>query len=155
MGRAPRPGGYRDFETTTGGTALRRSLGDIETYLKASSCPSRCREDALIVLAEVLNNIEEHAYSGQTGRTILVRVAIGPDTLACCVEDYGSAMPERALPPGHLPDIEPAVPQSWPEGGYGWAIVRQLARTVDYERIGGKNRLRFTFGPVRTANSLD
>jgi anti-sigma regulatory factor (Ser/Thr protein kinase) len=40
-----------------------------------------------------------------------------------------------------MPD--PVEPESWPEGGFGWAMVRRLTCDLSYESAGGRNRLRF------------
>ncbi len=98
------------------------------------------RGAAELVLAEVLNNIVEHAYAAQSGQ-ILLRLHVGPRELHCHVEDSGTPMPRGELPCGALKILdshgEPA------EGGFGWHLIRALSRDLDYRRIDGRNQLSF------------
>lgn len=93
-----------------------------------------------LVLAEVLNNVAEHAYAGAAGH-VAVTVALHSGTLICEVVDEGIAMPGGTLPDGRLPDkvsdIDP------PEGGFGWHLIRSLTRDLAYRRQRGSNRLSF------------
>jgi len=95
-----------------------------------------------LVLAEVLNNIVEHAFAeagpGQ------IELTISRDTLGllCRVEDDGAPMPNGMLPAGRLPSN--AVPvDDLPEGGFGWFLIRDLTRELSYVRDGSRNLLMF------------
>ena len=95
---------------------------------------------AEIVLAEVLNNIVEHAYATRAGdiRIILTRTETG---LVCKVMDSGAAMPGLCLPKG---DFQPlGQTADLPEGGFGWFLIRSLVTELTYQRIDGENRLSF------------
>lgn len=92
---------------------------------------------AQIVLAEVLNNVSEHAYAGRIG-PIRLMLRQGQDALWCRVEDEGVPMPGGCLPAGRLPS-----PADLAEGGFGWHLIRTLTRGLQYERAGGVNRLTF------------
>ncbi|MEZ5798130.1 MAG: ATP-binding protein [Paracoccaceae bacterium] len=102
------------------------------------------RSTAEIVLAEVLNNIAEHAYAQGDG-TILLSLALGHDRLDCVIEDQGGPMPGGALPEGAAPD-----PARLPEGGFGWHLIRTLCCDLSYERIGPTNRLKFSLPAERS-----
>lgn len=95
------------------------------------------RTTAQIVLAEVLNNIVEHAYAGQGGRIDLL---LAPEVggLRCVVTDCGVPMPSGRLPKGRSPR-----PGDLPQGGFGWFLIRSLARDLRYSREGGRNELSF------------
>ncbi|VDC26110.1 ATP-binding protein [Pseudogemmobacter humi] len=93
------------------------------------------RGRAEILLAEVLNNIAEHACCG-SGAGIRLLLRLEPARLCLVVEDDGVAMPSGALPAGELPDAA-----SLPEGGFGWFLIRSLAREISYLRDGKTNRL--------------
>ncbi len=95
------------------------------------------RSTAEIVLAEVLNNVVEHAYSGQAG-PIRLWLDHEPGRLRCRIEDEGAPMPGGCLPAGRLPDTAELA-----EGGFGWHLIRSLALDLQYERAGGTNRLHF------------
>jgi serine/threonine-protein kinase RsbW len=95
-----------------------------------------------LVLAEVLNNVVEHAFAeagpGRIELTI-TRDALG---LACRVVDDGAPMPGGLLPAGRLPSNAVAV-EDLPEGGFGWFLIRDLTRELSYVRDSGRNLLMF------------
>lgn len=95
-----------------------------------------------LVLAEVLNNITEHAYPApDIGGPIRIEGRVGPDGLHLLIEDEGAPMPGGRAPIGHRAVTD--VPLSdMPEGGFGWFLIRDLAKDVRYERKGQVNRLR-------------
>ena len=99
---------------------------------------SEDRSTAEIVLAEVLNNVVEHAYALHPGE-IRLTLSVAADQLLCVIEDDGTPMPGGAPPAGHLPD-----PQLLPEGGFGWHLIRSLSTGLDYRRNGATNRLSFS-----------
>ncbi len=118
--------------------AVRQVLHRLIADLEGRGIPAEARSAAEIVLAEALNNVVEHAYAEATGE-IEFELAPEPDGLRCSIVDHGSAMPELRLPEGTLPaGDEPA------EGGFGWFLIRSLARDLRYDRIGGTNRLSFS-----------
>jgi serine/threonine-protein kinase RsbW len=96
------------------------------------------RSTAEIVLAEVLNNVAEHAYALDAGP---IRLWLGwsEGRLTCRIEDEGLPMPGGAPPQGRLPR-----PEELAEGGFGWHLIRSLAVDLAYERAKGMNRLCFT-----------
>lgn len=98
-----------------------------------------------LVLAEVLNNVVEHALAGQPEAGIAVLLRLGAGGLHCEVTDGGAALPGDALPEGRLPGT--GMPQAdLPEGGYGWFLIRSLTEDLRYRREGGINRLSFRVG---------
>ena len=103
------------------------------------------RGTAEIVLAEVLNNVVEHAYAAGTG-PILLTLRLGDGWLHCLVEDEGVAMPGGEPPAGHAPD-----PADLPEGGFGWHLIRVLCQGLRYERQDGMNRLSFSLPAQRSS----
>ncbi|MEO1152502.1 MAG: ATP-binding protein [Pseudomonadota bacterium] len=95
-----------------------------------------------LVLAEVLNNVVEHAYAGRSDGKVALRVEQGISGLSVAVEDDGEPMPDGGLPGGAM-----AAPTedllAMPEGGYGWFLIGQLARDHQYRREAGRNSLTF------------
>ena len=102
------------------------------------------RGTAEIVLAEVLNNVVEHAYAQGSG-PILLTLSLGDNVLHCQVEDEGTAMPAGQPPDGCPPD-----PSDLPEGGFGWHLIRTLCQKLRYERADGLNRLSFSLPAERS-----
>lgn len=98
------------------------------------------RGNAEIVLAEVFNNIVEHAYATQTG-TICVTLTAQPQGIAIVICDQGLPFPQGQLPQGRLPPVE--MMQDIPEGGFGWFLIRNLVQDLRYKRQGDCNQLSF------------
>lgn len=93
-----------------------------------------------IVLAEVLNNIVEHAYRGISGQ-IQISVARNAGVLDICIVDRGEPMPDLKLPSGELrPSLDV---QDLPEGGFGWPLIHSLTQDLHYQRVQGQNILQF------------
>lgn len=93
-----------------------------------------------IVLAEVLNNIVEHAYRDASGR-IEISIAHRAGFLNICVIDRGKPMPDLKLPSGEL--RPPLDAQDLPEGGFGWPLIHSLTQDLHYQRVQGQNILQF------------
>jgi serine/threonine-protein kinase RsbW len=121
--------------------AIRDSLAQMLAAKPLQSLSPDGRSNAEIALAEVLNNVAEHAYAERTGpvAVTLTPVAAG---IHCVVVDQGAAMPGGDLPTGALPAPESAL-EDLPEGGFGWHLIRTLTRDLSYVRTGGCNRLSF------------
>jgi serine/threonine-protein kinase RsbW len=104
------------------------------------------RGDAELVLAEVLNNIVEHAYRDAPGHmTVFLRrevcaveAGLPAGVLQVCVTDRGLPMPGLAPPAGQL-----GATEDLPEGGFGWFLIRLLTGGLTYHRAGQENRLTF------------
>uniref|UniRef100_UPI003B52AD62 ATP-binding protein n=1 Tax=Roseovarius indicus TaxID=540747 RepID=UPI003B52AD62 len=98
-----------------------------------------------LVLAEVLNNICEHAYGGGAGRVWLKARTEG-DALCVTVSDRGLPMPGGDMPDGALPDMD--VPCEFqPEGGFGWYLIHSQVDSLAYCRRDGENILGLRFTP--------
>lgn len=95
-----------------------------------------------LALAEVLNNIVEHAYGDQGSGHISLTLWRQGGGLACTVIDQGRAMPGLTLPTGQMQDVAERI-EDLAEGGWGWALIRALTQDLQYEHHGGMNRLSF------------
>jgi serine/threonine-protein kinase RsbW len=109
------------------------------------------RTTAEVVLAEVLNNIVEHAYADRAG-SISVAIRQTGAGLNCLVTDEGNPMPGGQLPAGNHPAQRDGMPDlqlgdlqldDLPEGGFGWYLIRRLTRDLEYSRNGQQNWLSF------------
>ncbi|MBK1634272.1 ATP-binding protein [Rhodovulum adriaticum] len=124
------------------GTEVRLALLCIRRHYAAGLGPGETLDIAETVLAEVLNNICEHAYPAAAPGRIDLRL------LSCCgrlgaeVRDTGRAMPGNRLPAGQLPQADR------PEGGFGWFLIHALADGLSYRHYAGTNILRLTV-PLR------
>ncbi len=135
-GRAARPAGVC-YSMDGRADAVRDGLHRMFDAPPLSGLSATARGTAEIVLAEVLNNIVEHAY-GDAGGTIRLCLALHDGGLLCRTEDRGMPMPQGRLPPGIPPD-----PALTAEGGYGWHLIRMLARNLGYSRVAGVNCITF------------
>lgn len=120
--------------------AVREALVRLTTSAPISDLSPDHRATAELVLAEVLNNVAEHAYAGCAGPVpgaVSVSLWLTGTGLSCLVVDSGHPMPGGTLPGGRLPETE------LPEGGFGWHLIRSLTKGLDYARVGGQNRLSF------------
>ena len=118
---------------------VRHAMLRLFGMLPPGSLADATRGDAEIVIAEVLNNVVEHAYADGPGE---IALAIRADAggLVCMVADHGAPLPDHRLP-------RPGLPQAsgcdLPEGGFGWFLILSLAQDVHYVRMPGTNLLGF------------
>jgi serine/threonine-protein kinase RsbW len=123
--------------------AIRENLAQLQGLYPLTALTPDHLAMVELVLAEVLNNVAEHAYSGGAG-DVEVALSLGPGGLLCQVRDSGAPMPEGALPDGALPELSETAFDDLPEGGFGWHMIRSLTQGLGYSRTGGCNRLTFT-----------
>lgn len=95
-----------------------------------------------LVLAEVMNNIAEHAYEERPDGDINIRLEGISGGILCFVTDYGKPMPDGKTPLGAAANLDVDM-DDLPEGGFGWFLIGELAKDVVYERAGNENRLSF------------
>ena len=120
--------------------AVRAALEGMMGLLGPRNLCEDARSRVEIVLAEVLNNVCEHAFLNLPGR-VEVRMRGEADHLVFVVIDDGEPMPGRRLPqcardPAHFVEL-------LPEGGFGWFLIRSEAEGLAYRRDRGRNRLSF------------
>ncbi|MBO9466379.1 ATP-binding protein [Tropicibacter sp. R15_0] len=120
--------------------AVRETLTSLREQLEVSdfhTCPGDMWE---VVIAEVLNNIVEHAYKERPDGEIQLDVNFQTAVLKAHFVDCGSAMPQGALPEGKSANVDVEI-QDMPEGGFGWYLIRTLSDELTYERRGRENHL--------------
>lgn len=125
----------------TGELAVRQALGTLMGRLAPLGLTADTLGQTEIVVAEVLNNIVEHAYD--IAGEVSLAVQVLPDSLRFTSVDAGHALPSSLLTTGSMPDI-PVDPLDLPEGGFGWAMIRELTESLHYRRIEGQNHLSFS-----------
>lgn len=116
--------------------AVRGALIGFERGAVLSPLAADLRDCALLVLAEVLNNVAEHAYGGAAG-PVAVRLVTQGGSVAARVMDRGG------LPPD-LHAAHPCDPDTLPEGGFGLGLIRTLATDIDQHRRMGCNIMKFS-----------
>jgi serine/threonine-protein kinase RsbW len=141
---ATRSGEQATLRFASGHGHATKAVRDIAAFLLGAGLSPGLVEDASIALAEALNNIEEHAYSGRPEQPVLVEIDARGDCFRCCIEDCGVPLPGGMLPGGRLPSADPGAHDDLPEGGFGWALLRRLTRDLAYQRQKDRNRLTFS-----------
>ncbi|WP_240790247.1 ATP-binding protein [Rhodobacter sp. SY28-1] len=122
--------------------SIRQALQGMLTCPPLSCLRGEDRGMAELVLAEVLNNVAEHAYA-EAGGKVEIRLDGDPRGLRCLVVDEGREMPGGQLPEGRLPCGPYVALDDLPEGGFGWHLIRSLCADLAYARVDGQNRLAF------------
>ncbi len=120
--------------------AVRRMLHGLNLSLLANGLSDAVMEHVEIVLAEVLNNVVEHAYADRQRGTIAMVTRLKPHKLEIELIDTGAPMPNDQLPSGTL-SAHDTADGDLPEGGFGWHLIRALTDRLDYVREKGQNRL--------------
>ncbi|MBZ8118485.1 ATP-binding protein [Roseovarius sp. LXJ103] len=135
------------YETSEQG--VRRVLQSMRAWLATMGLDEDFCGTAEITLAEVMNNVAEHAYHGEARDTALLKLRLTPEGCEFDLTDQGEPMPGLSLPTGQLPTL--VGPRAeLPEGGFGWFLIRTLSDRLTYTRENGANhvhiRLPFTHG---------
>lgn len=122
--------------------AVRSALGTLLRGLSYLDLSEDTRGTLELVLAEAMNNVVEHAHGDNGEGVIEVAVCHHGGALTCELIDDGIPMPDGDPP---APDgvVLPEAIADMPEGGFGWLLIRELARDLDYARAEGRNRLTF------------
>lgn len=129
--------------------AVRLALADLLTSAFMTRVPPSLAVNAEIVLAEVMNNIVEHAYAAKAGdiSLTLTRTKAG---IACHLKDCGAAMPGLTLPEGAFQTLGEI--EDLPEGGFGWFLIRSLVDDLTYQRANDENHVSFLLRDEQSAS---
>lgn len=121
-------------------TSIRDGLQGLFDLDLLSPLTAESRGAVEIVLAEVLNNVVEHAYAQFPGN-IEIWVTRRESYLFIRIVDDGLPMPDGDLPGGRMVRTD-----DLPEGGFGWYLIRNLSHELTYQRDGQRNILGFCIG---------
>lgn len=121
-------------------TAVRDALGRLLVALDPLELDVEEAGTVELVLAEALNNIVEHAYPTGSRGPIWIKCKHRRDGLHLRIVDEGEMMPDGQLPIGMAQDVDVDV-MDLPDGGFGWFLIKDLAKDVTYHRIGQLNQL--------------
>lgn len=140
--RQVRPMLNRAIEATP--VAVRQLLLEVSRRFSPTLVPAMMA-DLELALAEVLNNIVEHAYEGMERGLIHVSVVHSGTGLSCAVADDGCSLPAECLSPRLSPGAERGGDplMTLPEGGFGWFLIQGLCQDVCYYRENDRNFLVF------------
>lgn len=127
----------------SGTVQVREALDLTRRDVRAAQVDAALCDTAQIILGEVLNNVVEHAYRFAEGLPIALSIWTTSDGLRCEVRDEGAPMPNGVPPAGLRAEVDPASRDDLPEGGFGWAVVRELTEDLQYHRTDRTNKLMF------------
>lgn len=131
-----------NLQVTSGPLAVRKALEGVFDRLTPLALDVEEASTVELVLAEALNNIVEHAYpASDASGLIQLQMDHRKDGLHVQLSDWGRAMPDAKIPKGQLEPCRDNV-MDLPEGGFGWFLIKDLSRDVEYLRIDGKNQLK-------------
>ena len=142
MMRMPRSIQAVNISVNSGETAVRTALEKLQKALAPLNFAPEELGSIELVMAEALNNIVEHAYpEGSPAGPIRIRATHKSDGLHLTVVDEGLGMPEGKLPLGAPANVDVDF-FDLPEGGFGWFLIKDLAKDVEYKRLGWENHLK-------------
>lgn len=132
-----------EISITSGEFAVRDALANLLEALEPFQLDIEETGTIELVLAEAMNNIVEHAYPQvDTPGPIIVRCNRHPDGFRFQIIDRGRPMPEGVTPIGQPVDLNVDF-VDLPEGGFGWFLIKDLAKDVLYRRVDDTNLLTF------------
>lgn len=120
-----------------------RALIGLRANLTSLGLPQEALIRWELVLAEVMNNIVEHAYGGSGQGSIELQTSTHGHAIWCRLRDQGGAMPGEELPRARRYDLDSMALADLPEGGFGWGLIHDLTRALSYRRAGAENHLEF------------
>lgn len=122
--------------------SVRGALQAVKGVLREMKIATETMGLVEIVLAEVLNNVVEHAYAEAAPGPVELTMEQHGTALAFVIRDWGQPMPGGTAPAGRRHDLD-VKPDQLPEGGFGWHLIRALTTDLCYTRDGSRNTLHF------------
>lgn len=122
-----------------------RQISELHTWLTRWQQELGITEERLfqinLALEEAVANCMQYAYPDQKDMPIEVTMERHDDELVFVVDDQGVAFDPTKVT---APDITLPAEQR-DAGGLGVFLIRQLAKSLSYERVANHNRLTITF----------
>jgi serine phosphatase RsbU (regulator of sigma subunit)/anti-sigma regulatory factor (Ser/Thr protein kinase)/HPt (histidine-containing phosphotransfer) domain-containing protein len=126
---------------------LGRAAAAVRAHCEARGVARDPTDDLLLGLDEVVANIVKHGYRGDPGGSITLRLRIERDAMTLEIRDQAPAFNPLETAP---PDLDVSLDDR-PAGGLGLYLARSVVDGMEYERVGGENRLRLIRSLVRRA----
>lgn len=123
--------------------AVRRALAQLMQRLQKTRLTADELGQVELVVAEVLNNIVEHAYGPSQPGPVDLTCDLLSRQIRVIVVDQGRDVPVKLLYPRRPTDPRQFA-DNLPEGGWGWALIHSLTDTISYSKCDGANLLYFT-----------
>lgn len=124
--------------------STRTALSDIRAALEGCELDGGLIGRVEIALAELFNNIAEHAYRNDGTGEVRCSMGLKDRCLVVEVTDQGGPMPGGEIPEGALPNLD--VPfEDLPEGGFGWHLIHAQTDAITHLRLALGNCTRLNF----------
>lgn len=125
------------------------AVSRVGKWLEQERVETECIGDVMLVLAEALNNVIEHAYGTETSGDIQIKGILRAQTLSLQIVDKGR--PFDGPPDEVILNTEVYELSEMPDGGFGWFLIKSLTEDIHFSREGDKNKLTLVVG-VRPAS---
>jgi serine/threonine-protein kinase RsbW len=118
----------------------------VDSFGARHGLPAKLLTSLNLVLEELVVNTVSYGYddpgadAGRDDRSIEIRLRRDDDLITLQIEDDGKAFDPTVL---DEPDTDAAIEER-DAGGLGIHFVRTLMDTVEYRRVGDRNRLTMT-----------
>jgi serine/threonine-protein kinase RsbW len=113
------------LEITSDLQEVRRARAWLLDRLAAAGYPRDMIGEILLAVGEALTNVVRHAYGGQPGHPIHLRLALDPEAVEISLQDESP----RSFP---VPGYSAPRPEDLAEGGYGLHLIHSLMDGVRY-----------------------
>lgn len=124
---------------------LDRATTRIAEFLLDAGLSEDMSHDLRLAAEEMLTNVCKYAYPDSGEHAILLDLTVTGNEARMRLSDDGVEFNPLQAP---VPDF--SIPlEDRPIGGLGIHIVRNLADSIEYHRIAGRNVIEMTFKPVR------
>ncbi len=138
--RPPAAHGAFAIDLTVDIAAIEEGRAALIAYLEPFALDARVINRVEVVLEEIVSNVVRHSRGAD-------RLTIEAECVDCAVrltvEDNGLEFdPLHAPEPASFSALDDA-----PLGGQGIPLIKRLSQTVDYRRIGPRNRLSAMVAP--------
>ncbi|MCK5894574.1 MAG: ATP-binding protein [Endozoicomonadaceae bacterium] len=92
-----------------------------------------------LCIVEITNNVIEHAYSNEVGKTIEILINLSSDMIEIVVSDWGTKMEKKHLDNDPAQDAMSMDIDALSSSGRGINIVKKIMDDVNYVSSDGKN----------------
>ncbi len=110
----------------------------VDDFAAEQTWPPKLLFQLKLMLEEVVLNVINHGYGGETGRSLDIEIDSSADTVTIVVSD--TARPYNPLVEAPEPDLGSDIEDRL-VGGLGVHMVRTIADEVSYARNGDRNCL--------------
>lgn len=115
------------------------AVARVGKWLEREGVESECIGDVMLVLAEAVNNVIEHAYGVDTRGDIEIKGTLRAQTLSVQIVDKGK--PFDGPPHEVVLNTEKYELSDMPDGGFGWFLIKSLTEDIHFSNDGVYNKL--------------